>query len=276
MNPISNSEELSKSILQVAKNIEYIKVLYEHQSRTRESTIDEKAVKKYEQDIRQTKWNIIDYLSHSKNYDNWLKQDKNNSMMFFKYFKQGHYEHEIGLNQQLNDKITRDLETKFVQTDPKSILTTEEISRIKHAETNLVPADRIYQYKKENLQILKLYEVNKCYDKDIKDFKEIIKASSISPPLKEKMNQLVDRIEQDPIFLKGHPAHTVGNPNNREFSLSIAELRDTLNEGESSISQTIDKLNKSFDNIITKKPILSVIKSLREQENQPKNTVKYT
>lgn len=276
MNPISNSEELSKSIIQVAKNIEYIKVLYEHQSRTRESTIDEKAVKKYEQDIRQTKWNIIDYLSHSKNYDNWLKQDKNNSMMFFKYFKQGHYEHEIGLNQQLNDKITRDLETKFVQTDPKSILTTEEISRIKHAETNLVPADRIYQYKKENLQILKLYEVNKCYDKDIKDFKEIIKASSISPPLKEKMNQLVDRIEQDPIFLKGHPAHTVGNPNNREFSLSIAELRDTLNEGESSISQTIDKLNKSFDNIITKKPILSVIKSLREQENQPKNTVKYT
>ena len=276
MNPISNSEELSKSILQVSKNIEYIKVLYEHQSRTRESTIDEKAVKKYEQDIRQTKWNIIDYLSHSENYDNWLKQDKNNSMMFFKYFKQGHYEHEIGLNQQLNDKITRDLETKFVQTDPKSILTTEEISRIKHAETNLVPADRIYQYKKENLQILKLYEVNKCYDKDIKDFKEIIKASSISPPLKEKMNQLVDRIEQDPIFLKGHPAHTVGNPNNREFSLSIAELRDTLNEGESSISQTIDKLNKSFDNIITKKPILSVIKSLREQENQPKNTVKYT
>lgn len=276
MNPISNSEELSKSIIQVAKNIEYIKVLYEHQSRTRESTIDEKAVKKYEQDIRQTKWNIIDYLSHSKNYDNWLKQDKNNSMMFFKYFKQGHYEHEIGLNQQLNDKITRDLETKFVQTDPKSILTTEEISRIKHAETNLVPTDRIYQYKKENLQILKLYEVNKCYDKDIKDFKEIIKASSISPPLKEKMNQLVDRIEQDPIFLKGHPAHTVGNPNNREFSLSIAELRDTLNEGESSISQTIDKLNKSFDNIITKKPILSVIKSLREQENQPKNTVKYT
>lgn len=276
MNPISNSEELSKSILQVSKNIEYIKVLYEHQSRTRESTIDEKAVKKYEQDIRQTKWNIIDYLSHNENYDNWLKQDKNNSMMFFKYFKQGHYEHEIGLNQQLNDKINHDLEAKFVQTDPKSILTTEEISRIKHAETNLVPADRIYQYKKENLQILKLYEVNKCYDKDIKDFKEIIKASSISPPLKEKMNQLVDRIEQDPIFLKGHPAHTVGNPNNREFSLSIAELRDTLNEGESSISQTIDKLNKSFDNIITKKPILSVIKSLREQENQPKNTVKYT
>jgi hypothetical protein len=276
MNPISNSEELSKSILQVAKNIEYIKVLYEHQSRTRESTIDEKAVKKYEQDIRQTKWNIIDYLSHNENYDNWLKQDKNNSMMFFKYFKQGHYEHEIGLNQQLNDKINHDLEAKFVQTDPKSILTTEEISRIKHAETNLVPTDRFYQYKKENLQILKLYEVNKCYDKDIKDFKEIIKASSISPPLKEKMNQLVDRIEQDPIFLKGHPAHTVGNPNNREFSLSIAELRDTLNEGENSISQTIDKLNKSFDNIVTKKPILSVIRSLREQENKPKSAVKYT
>lgn len=276
MNPISNSEELSKSILNVAKNIEYIKVLYEHQSRTRESTIDEKAVKNYEQNIRDSKWNIIEYLSDNNNYDAWLKHDKNNSMMLFKYFKQGHFEHEIGLNKTLQEKIVSNLEATFAQVDPKTILTTEEINRIKHAETNLVPADRVYQYKKENVQILKLYDVNKCYDKDIKDFKEIIKESHISPLLKEKMNTLVDRIEQDPIFLKGHPAHTVGNPNNREFSLSIVELRDTLSEREDTISHTIDKLNTSFDNIVAKKPILSIIRSLREQDNTTKNTVKYS
>lgn len=264
-----NSQELAKGISNLGESIEYLKVLYENHLRNpKESLVDEKSLKEHENNLRSLKWGIVSYLSNPSNYNDWIQAPNNKDTLLFKYMNQGHLLAEIGPDEDLKNKIISDIKNKFEQTDPQELLTNAEKGRIKHAEKNDVPSERVYKYEKESNMIVGIIDNDKCFDKQFKaTFNSLNKSL-----LPKNISDIVTNIEKNSVLLKDHPRHSMVNPLNTETTVGTEQLRDLINgaihHDDNSLNAFL-RLQQSYENIAKKNPHVKVIKSIREQYQAP-------
>ena len=261
--PTINATDISKSITQVAKNIEYLKVLYEHQSRVskvQDSTVDEKSVKRLEDELALAKWNLVENLSDPKVFEQWVQSDKNQAHMLYKYFAKGHFIPETGLNTELLQQF-KSLERFYLQATPESLLTSEEQQRLKHAQTNLVPESRRYQYAREDVQVVDIYLKEKAFDKALTQLTQYPSDNALT-------QKILQRVKDNPIFLKNHPAHSMVNPRGGEPTLNALELYELVQNQD---MEKLKKVDQTFDNLVSKKPLSNMIQNMRKYSKEISN-----
>lgn len=265
--PTLNANDISKSISQVAKNIEYLKVLYEHQSRvrhTRDSMIDEKAVARLEEDIAQSKWNLVESLSNPQTFQTWLESDKNQAAMLYKYFAKGHFVAEIGADTTTLQRFQA-LESVFLAATPESLLTTEEQQRLKYAQANLVPEERRHQYLEEDARAVRVCLQDKIAQKA---FDHAVAQFTQQSASDATIMKILKRIQDNPIFLQDHSAHNMVNPKGQEPTLSLDQVRELVSQNN---VEKLKELDSVFDNLVAKKPLKNMIQQMRQYSKEISN-----
>lgn len=277
-NLYTSPEQVSKAIMDVAEKIEYLKVLYHNYTKTQDDSVNEVAMLDYETDIRKTKWAIISYMANDANYMQWKNFGKNSAALFFKYFNKGHFEKEIGYNQDLRIKVINDFKSIFESTPVEILYTNKEKQLIKYYQDNNIAADKKESYVDEEQLVLNLHDKDSCFNASYDYLMENIPEQKKLP--KEGQNA-VSLIKKNPILLADNPYHFVLNRNKEKFpTLTCDQFFHTLLDSTVGDKQAIETLKKMviiLDKLDGHESQKEAIRSVRSKalDNNNKNTVKF-
>lgn len=272
-------EQTSKAIMEVAEKIEYLKVLYHNYTKTSDDSVNEVAMLDYETDIRLTKWAIIAYISNDANYLQWKNFNKNSATLFFKYFNKGHFEKEIGYNQDLRIKIISDFKSLFDSTPKEILYTNKEKQLLKYYQENNIITENQESYADEEKLVLNLHDKDSCFNASYSYLLENIPEQKKLP--KEGQNAVV-LIKKNPILLADNPYHFVLNRNKEKFpTLTCDQFYHTLLDSTVGDKQAIETLKKMviiLDKLDGQESQKEMIREIRSKalDSTNKNTVKFT
>lgn len=262
-----NPAEAGKDIVKTANLIEYLKTLYIHVEST-----DEKALRQYQDDYKKTKWSIVSYLSDEQKYAQWKSDPKNNAMMFFKYFKEGYFDHEIGQDQDLRTKILLDFKNIFETAPPEVSTTKEEIRRLQHYEANMVPPERRNRHEGNEHIIKDIYDRDNCFEKN---YQFLLKNVPAKNQLSTDGNKIVELIKQKPLLLADNPYHySINRDSNTYRTTTTIKLEQLLLDsslGDPEAHSGVKKLSDTLSKLSQYQSVNDGIKTFRDKYSDDKD-----
>ena len=261
------SQDLSKAIGKMAEDIEQIKKLKAAIGTTKEehSGIDWNVVRRYEQDLRDEKWGIAQFLGSEHNYNQWLASEKNNAALLYKYVQRGHLAHEIGPDEDLARRL-EGLKVVFEATPKDFLITRAEKDTINHYKDMHMDADlsQVPTYEAEEKAILNVHDKEKCFQKELKHSFEHFPTRDRLP---KDVQSVLNAIEKNDMLLKDHPYHIMVNPGYQQATVDNQQLRSLVARafvGDKEAIAGFRQLQESFEAIDKKVPHVINQKKIRE------------
>jgi hypothetical protein len=260
----TNTKEVSDSIQQVAEVGDQLKNLYFNID-----TADQKVISKLENRYAETKMDIIEFLKNPSQYDMFRASPDAKQALFFKQVQEGYFNHEIGLNQELKDKIYRDFLEKFKLTPPEELMTTQEKRNLQmlqqqgNSELNL---SAVGSFLNEAKFLLNIYSRTRCFEGNWNYVKNNLPGNDL---LDKDAKNLLQTIAQNPHFLKDNPNHFLKNKG--EYKNQAPELADIFTVvhasslGSPEAKDKVKKYEKMFKDFAEKKPESQEILSVRNK-----------
>lgn len=267
----ANTREASNDIARLSELAEQLKALYFHYE-----TADHKVISKIENDFSNTKMDIIEWLDEPSNYNLFKSSPDAKQALFFKQVKEGFYNHEIGLNQELKDQIYRDFLQKYNSTPAEELMTAQEKRNIQILQQEHdLEGNKPNGLAQANF-LLNIYNKTRCFDKNWDYVKNNLPRDNLLD--KDAVN-LLKTIKSSPHFLKDNPNHFLKNKG--DYKNQAPDLKDIYEAAHSSSlgspegKEKIKKYEKLFKDFTEKKPEKQEIFSVRDKAVQ-KNTTGIT
>lgn len=270
---LSNTREASDAIVTVAEVGDQLKNLYFNID-----SADPKVISKLEEKYAETKMDIIDFLKEPSNYDMFKVSPDAKQALFFKQVQEGFFNHEIGLNQELKDKIYRDFLQKFNLTPPEELMTAQEKRNIQmlqqqqaQGQDSNISLVGIGTFLAETKLLFNAYSRTRCFEGNM----DYVKNNLPIRDLLDKDSQiLLQTIYKNPHFLKDSPNHFLKNKG--DYKNQAPETRDVFQAIHSSAlgspdgKEKIKKYEKMFKDFMDKTPESQEISKVRNK-SKPKN-----
>lgn len=258
----NNPTEVSNAIATVSESIEQIKFLYNNLENS-----NEQAIFSYEKEIRELKWNIINYLSDDNNFILWQNSNKNNAALFFKYYQKNHFDHEIGHDQELRIKILTQLQHIFTNTPTEYLLTNREKQLLKNnSSINLDNEEQL---------VLNLFNEQECFDKN---YSYLMSHLPDNKKLPKEAQNAIELLKKNPLLLADNPHHFVINRNRNKFPTVSCHIFEQLlldaTVGDLQAINTLKKMKITYEQLNAKESQTENIVILRKEANEHLNTFK--
>lgn len=252
MSQFSNTNEVGNAITSVSELADQLKNLYFNIA-----TADSKIISKLEDKYAETKMDIIDWFKDSSNFDMFKASPDLKQALFFKQVKEELYNNEIGINQELKDKIFRDFFKKFESASPEDLMTAQEKRNLQLV--NKGSGD-------ETKYLLNVYARLRCFESNWSYVKHNLPNKDL---MDKDSSDLLKIIQQNPHFLKDNPNHFLKNKGSyKNQAPTLTNVFDAIHasalaspEGKEKVKKYI-KIFKDFED---KKPEQEEIISIREK-----------
>jgi hypothetical protein len=257
MSQFSNTNELCNAITSVSELADQLKNLYFNIA-----TADQKIISKLENRYSETKMDIIDWFKDSSNFDMFKASPEIKQALFFKQVKQDFYNYEIGINQELKDKIYRDFLKKYEMASPEDLMTALEKRNLQLL--NKSPEDEASS--PEVKYLINVYSRSRCFDNNWNYVRNNLPGKDLMD--KDSLD-LLEIIQQNQHFLKDNPNHFLKNKGS--YKNQAPSLNDIFEAIHSSAlaspegKEKVKKYIKIFKDFEEKKPEKEEILSIREK-----------
>lgn len=258
-----NSKEVSNDIVRVSELGDQLKNLYFNYE-----TADKKVIAKLENDFAEKKMDIADWLKKPTNYDLFKSSPDAKQALFFKQVQEGFYNHEIGLNQELKDKIYRDFLEKFNLTPPEELMTAQEKRNFQMLQkaANGEQSDYKNTLIEEGKFLFNVYSRTRCFEGNWDYVKKNLPGHDI---LDGDTLRILRTVKDNPHFLADNPNHFLKNQG--QYKGKAPELKDVFEAVHASAlgsrdgKEKIKAYEKIFNAFAEKKPEAEAILSSRQK-----------
>lgn len=263
MPQFSNTNEICIAITSISELAEQLKNLYFNIA-----TADQKIILKLQEKYAENKMDIIDWFKNPSNYDMFKATPDLKQALFFKQVKDGFYNNEIGINQELKDKFYRDFLKKFELASDDELMTAQEK---RNAQLfNKKQADGTEGV--ETQYLLGVYSRNRCFDSNWIYVKNHLPNKDLRD---SDASELLKIIQENPHFLKDNPNHFLKNKGS--YKNQAPNLQNIFDAVHSSAlaspdgKEKVKKYIKLFKDFEQKNPEKEEILSIREKAGPKKN-----
>ncbi len=266
MNQLSNTKDASNAIFTIAELADQLKNLYFNRENA-----DEKIIAKLEEKCSELKMDLIEWFKDSANYELFKSSPDAKQALFFKQVQGGFYNHEIGINQDLKDKIYRDFLKKFELTPPEELMTAQEKRNLQLSQNATDEESKSGFALAEATFLFNVYSRVRCFESNWEYVKNNLPGKDLLD--KETVN-LLKTIQDNPHFLKDHPNHFLKNKGSyKNQAPTLSEVFNTVHASALASPDAKVKIRmyeKLFKDFAEKKPEQEVILDIRDK-SKPKN-----
>lgn len=268
MNQLSNTKDASNAVLAVAELADQLKNLYFNRD-----TAEGKIVAKLEEKCAELKMDLIEWFKDSANYELFKSSPDTKQALFFKQVQAGFYNHEIGINQDLKDKIYRDFFKVFESTPPEQLITAQEKRNLQLNQNRTEEEYKVGFALAESAFLSNVYSRIRCFENNWEYVKNHLPSKDL---LDRDAVSVLNIIQSNPHFLKDHPNHFLKNKGSyTNQAPTLGEVFDTIHASALASPDAKVKIRmyeKLFKDFTDKKPEQEVILDIREK-SKPKNTL---
>lgn len=264
----STVKEVSQDIYRISDLAEILKNLYFNIE-----TADPNVILKYENEFAETKMDIIEWLKEPQNYEIFKASPDAKQALFFKQVQEGYYNHEIGIDTSLKDKIYRDFLQKYNLTPPEELMTEQEKRNFKMLQQNSNDEENSQKsgFVEEAKFLFNVYARTRIFEGNWQYVKDHLPGKDL---LDNDTLVFLKTIEQNPHFLQDSPNHFLKNQGTyKDQAPTLEDFFNATQEsslGSPEAKEKIKKYNKMFKDFLDKKPEKEVIETTRKKANPAK------